>query len=475
VQFAQGINRVIGGGKELYALNDFTGTLYRVLLSDTQATLQALCVLDFAFDNMSGDDVYVMQALIVNEELYVILNETMYCFDKATGVRSSAKAQGLLDILSYREGQMLLLEEINAFEAAVYVYEPSTYARTKIDTGSVKEIEQIFYDKTNDRILLYTGSKIIALMDSGAQMTVGYWPSQDSSATLIVLDHGKMAVLDGDLRIMDITEQAPLKKMLDVASSYLSFDEYDFVNQHPELLLSRNVMSPDEILEMFSTQMTIHSSEYDVFEIPVGPSLDNILGKGFYVPLEASPEVTDLLHTLHPFITEKILPNGHIGALPVYLRNQTASYSQYALAQLGIDPNEMPKTYAEFLEFCLVFDETYGDIARDKGITLFADSLFSISFSLAEQITQCYYKLICSDVQLALDKEADLAALFDMLKQLRNMEQIETMVGEPYEPPIRDGHNPPMRYRANAEPDYLFTINGSVLPDSRHYSIGELE
>jgi hypothetical protein len=257
MQFAQGINRVIGGGKELYALNDFTGTLYRVLLSDTQATLQALCVLDFAFDNMSGDDVYVMQALIVNEELYVILNETMYCFDKATGVRSSAKAQGLLDILSYREGQMLLLEEINAFEAAVYVYEPSTNARTKIDTGSVKEIEQIFYDKTNDRILLYTGSRIIALMDSGAQMTVGYWPSQDSSATLIVLDHGKMAVLDGDLRIMDITEQAPPKKMLNVASSYLSFDEYDFVNQHQELLLSRNVMSPDEILEMFATQMTI--------------------------------------------------------------------------------------------------------------------------------------------------------------------------------------------------------------------------
>ncbi len=484
-QFAQGINRVIGDGNALYALNDFTGTLYRVLLSDTQATLQALCVLDFVFDNMSGDDVYVTQALIVNEELYVILNETMYCFDKETGARSSAKAYSLLDMLPYRKGQMLLLEEINAFDRAVYTYEPSTNARTKIDTGAIKEIDQIFYDKANDRIILYSDSKIIALMDSGAQMTVGYWPSQDYGVTLMVLDHGKMAVFDGNLRIMDISEQAPPQMMLIVASSYLSFDEYDFVNQHPEVLFSRNVMSPDEILEMFSTQMTIRSSEYDVFEIPVGPSLDNILEKGFYVPLEASPEVMDLLQTLHPFIAEKILQDGHIGALPVHLGNQTASYSQYALAQLGIDPNEMPKSYAEFLEFCLAFDEKYGDVARNKGITLFADSLltagysvadslFTISFSLAEQITQCYYKLICSDAQLALDKEAELAALFDMLKSLRNMKQAETLVGEAYEPPTRDGHNPPMRYRANAEPNYLFTVTGSVLPDSRHYSVREL-
>jgi hypothetical protein len=437
-QFAQGINRVIGGGKELYALNDFTGTLYRVALSGERATLQAQCILDFAFDNIPGDDVYVTQALIVNEELYVILNETLYCFDKETGARSSAKAHDLLDMLPYREGQMLLHEEINAFESAVYTYDPSANVRTKINTGAIKEIEQIFYDKANDRILLYSDSKIIALMDNGAQMTVGYWPSQDLSATLMVLDRGKMAVFDGNLRIMDITEQVPPQTMLKVASSYLYIDEYDFSKQHPEVLFSRNVIGPDEMLKMFSAQMTIRSSECDVFEIPIGPILYNILEKGFYVPLDELPEVADLPKALHPHIAEEIVYNGHIGALPVHIGNKTVSYSQYALTQLGIDPNEIPKTYAELLEFCLAFDEKYGDVARNKGITLFArnlmmagsslsDSLFTISNSLAEQITQCYYKLICSDAQLALGKEAELASLFDILKRLRNFKQAGSM------------------------------------------------
>lgn len=484
-QFVQGINLLIGGGKELYALNDFTGTLYRVALSAERAAMHAQCILDLAFDDIPGDDVYVSQALIVNEELFVILNETLYCFDKETGARSSAKLHGLLDMQPYREGQMLLLEKINIFESAVYTYDPAANVHTKINTGTIKEIDQIFYDKANDRIVLYSGSKIIALMDNGAQMTVSYWPSQDSIAALMALDHGRMAVYDGHLHIMDITDQAPPQKILKVVSSYLAFDEFDFTNQHPEVLFNRNVTSPDEILKMFSSQMTIRSSECDVFEIPIGPSLHNILEKGYYVPLEELPGVGDLPQALHPFIAEEILYDSHIGALPVHIGNQTVAYSQYAFAQLGIDPNDMPKTYAEFLEFCLAFDEKYGDAARNKDITLFAgssltagnsvaDSLFSISSSLAEQITQCYYKLICSDAQLALGKEAELAALFDMLKSLRNKIQTETLIGEAYEPPVRDGHNPPMRYRVNAEPDYLFTVTGSVLPDSRLYCVREL-
>ena len=485
VRFAQGINRLIGGGKELYALNDFTGTLYHVALSGERATMQALCILDFAFDDVPGDDVYVTQALIVNEELYVILNETLYCFDKETGVRSSAKAHGLLDMQPYREGQMLLHEYINLFESAVYTYDPGENVQTKINTGAVKEIERIFYDKANDRILVYSDSKIIALMDNGAQMTVGYWPLQDLSATLMALDHGRMAICDGQLRIMDITDQVQPQKMLKIASSYLYIDEFDFSKQHPDVLFTRNVIGPDVMLNLFSSQMTIRSSEYDVFEIPIGPSLYNILEKGYYMPLEELREASDMTRALHPFIAEKILVDGHIGALPVHIGNQTVSYSQYALAQLGIDPNEMPQTYAQLLKFCLAYDETYGDAARDKGITLFAgslrmtgsslsDSLFTITNFLAEQITQSYYKLICADAPLALGKEAELASLYEMLKVIRNMKQTETLIGEAYEPPTRDGHNPPMRYLANAEPDYLFTVTGSVLPDSRHYSVREL-
>ena len=45
----------------------------------------------------------------------------------------------------------------------------------------------------------------------------------------------------------------------------------------------------------------------------------------------------------------------------------TLGYSQYALDQLGLTPEDMPSTYMEFLDFLIDWDERVGEAALRAG------------------------------------------------------------------------------------------------------------
>lgn len=469
---ARGISRVVPGGESLYALNDMTGALYRLSLSDGQAELNAACFLDLKLEDVPGTETYVEQALIVDGELLVIVSWTLYGFDMQTGARTQAKAWDVKDIQPYRGGKALLL----GWDGAVSAYDPRTGKSDRIDTGAIKDIDRVFYDSTNDRIIVCADSRLTALLADGAQLTVGHWQPRIAS-WMATLPGGQMAVHifgSRELRILDISRAVPDKKHLHIASAGWQADESGFVGLYPEILLRVASLEPEKMRALFSQQMTVASAAYDIYEIALGRELQHILEKGYAVPLQSSTQTDAFFSAVHPFVAQRVIVNGQACALPVHLENQTVAYSRHALAQLGIAPEELPGTYLAFLDFCLAFNEKYGDAAREKGVSLFAQELLTVSFDLGGQIAAGYYQLFTDDLQAARAHEKDFAALIGRLARLRKMAPDAVVVGAPYEPPVFQTHNPPMRYRVNAEPDYLFTVTASALPDSRHYVAQEL-
>lgn len=469
------IDQLIVDGSQLYALDTTSGALFSITLTDGEAILHMQCQLDLKFDDSSTDVSLIYKAIASNGTLAAIIDGTLYFYNMETGIRSDAKAFGVWDILPYGTEQLLLAIKKSYDESTVHIYDMNSSRLSQIATGTISKIDEIFYDQTNNRIVLYAENKMTALLADGTQMTVGYWPLQNRTVKIRAISDGRMLFFDGTtLYTRDISSEVPEQKILHVAANHLTFDEEAFAKQYPDVLFSRIVMGADEARETFIDHMAIASSQYDVFEMPIGQSLSSILNKKYSVPLDTIAEVDSFVQSLHPFIVDAMAYGDNVNALPVHIGNETLAYSQYVLEELGIDSSDVPQTYSEFLTFCLSFDAAYGDVARDKGITLFANDLFTISFILADQINAGYYQMICTNPEEAAAKEKELADIFALLKQLRNLKALDVYVGEPYEPAIRKGFNPPMRYQANSEPNYLFTVTGSVVPNCRHFVPREL-
>ncbi len=478
---ASGVNLLAASGEDLYALNFETGALYAVEPAARQATMSGLCWLDYTFEDPTENGPYIHKAAVLNGQLYALMDRnkesysTLYRFDMHTGARSAPLASDISDISPYRDGQLLLLKVHNLYgEGSVLALNPETGEEQALDTRIANGILDILYDHVLDRVILFVGNEIVALLEDGSKSVVGYWPQQNYVRLFSILPSGKLAIVYKGVELMDISAAAPVRRELKVAVSNLGIDEFRFVSEHPQILFDHRTIYPHQVQELFATQMTIASPEYDVLELPLGPVLDNAVEKGYFIPLDATEQLKERMGKLYPFIAQKLTSGETIAALPVSINNQTPAYSRYAASRLGITEAELPKTYGEFIAFCLGFDETYGLKAHEEGITLFAISPSSASNALMDQLIGGYCALVQADEEAALGKEAELGALLEGVKQLRSLPPGAPITGRPYEPPVLNGHNPPRRYRVNATPDYLFTLTATVLPGGRHMAGHEL-
>lgn len=478
-QSAAGVNLLAGGGDDLYALNLETGALYSVNIMAKQAARNALCWLDYRFEDPTVNGPYLHKAFVLGGQLYALMTRndesdcTLYCFDMKTGARSSPLETGIWDMAPYRGGQLLLLMSSGlSGKGSALVFSPETGEMQTLDTGKLSGISDVLYDQVLDRAIFFVGNEIVALFEDGSTTVVGYWPKQNYRRMFFILPSGKLAIVDKSVELMDVSAEAAIRKELKVAADYIDFDDFQFTQVHPEILFDQPFVEPFGIQDLFATQITTASPEYDVFKLPLGTVLDSAVEKGYYIPLDVTDKLNERLRAIYPFAAEKLVTGDKIAALPVSIDNQTLAYSRYAASRLGINEAELPTTYGELIAFCLSFDEKYGLLAHEKGITLFAVN--NIRTVLTDQLIGGYCELIKKDEKAGRFREAELGSLLDGVKQLQTLPDGAPIIGRSYEPPQLSGHNPPMRYRVNAEPDYLFTLTATVLPGGRHFVRREL-
>ena len=470
---ARGINRLDTDGTTLYGTNITTGALYRVAILEDTAELHAQCMLDFAAEDKAANYPLLFDIAFCGGKAYASISwgsdgadHGLYAFDLATGSRTLTDVKDpVFEIEAYHPGQLLLIKENMPGVRSISVYDTATQEQHTMFQESMKgigkDISDMLYDVKNDRIIIQSVNRIMALLNDGTTKTVNHFQQRWYTGRA-VLPSGAMAIADSEVFIRDIDTEKEPPTPLRVACNSLGDVEFSYESENPELLLSIESMNPEKAEELFIRQMNIASSDIDIYEIPIGMVLENAVSKGYYTPLEGSPAIAQRAAHLYPFLSDKMMDGMHIAALPRQLEHRTVAYSKYAMAQLGLTEEDLPKTLAGFMDFCAKWEESYGEIAYEKGISLFEVSSAQVRSNLLHQIMGQYFSLADADLQSALDKQDVLVTILEKLKQMISSLSKQAPPAEPFEPTSR--------YSVDATPSYLFSLHASSDPGRRNFT-----
>ncbi len=255
-------------------------------------------------------------------------------------------------------------------------------------------------------------------------------------------------------------------KPLQIACNYLDASLlWDYAKTYPEAVVNHISVLGTQAASLFAEQMNTQSDEIDIFELPVGATTQRAFKKGYYYPLNKAPVISKKISSYHSFFQKTAMNGNDIAAIPKTVEQRGLAYSQYALEQLELRPEDIPTTYEGMLDFLSAWDERVGNIAAQKEITPFGVSNLEIKTEWFNMFLDQYYALLEEAPEKMDAYKAELAVLLDKLTLVCNSMPPGTGGG-----PIMPTGEPFTQYRVNEQPSYLFTLNGSFHPGRRSFS-----
>lgn len=477
------VNLLFSDGEALYGLNELNGSLYRVDIAQDGARLCGLSQLDFFSDVGQAGLPSVRSGAICGESLYLLMGLTdggtqasLYRFDMVTGARSPVDVQSdVAEIARYRDGHLLLLEALPDERWRITDFDPAAetfvtlYASEDLNMA-VGSVSGLLYDPWRDRVLVESAEELLAFSAGNACEVVAYLPHLSFGGRALAQDGRLLLLQDQAIYALSTLPQAQLKPLTISCDYPESWIEREFAQAHPQIAVKYRQTSSYDALALFAQHMTLKSDEMDIFELPAGHDTRRALEKGYYTPLNGSPLLRERTEACQPFFHETVMHGDEIAAVMRNVSQFTLGYSQYALDQLGLTPEDMPSTYMELLDFLIDWDERVGEAALRAGITPFGDGLDIDSFkaTLFSRLREQYYTLMAQDASAIPRYEADLAQLLDKLT-LACASIPESSPQVPY----GDMNERFATTRLNSEPSYLFSVYASFHPGRRLYSNGE--
>lgn len=152
------------------------------------------------------------------------------------------------------------------------------------------------------------------------------------------------------LRIMDSSDSTQERRKV--------FNE-EFMERHPEIKIEYTMLSGDQLTQTLTTAIKSGDAP-DLFQLPSGVKLSTAVSEGWYQPMTdyLSQEFIDSFEvgSLNEGVTTL---DGEIYALPeaANIVNSLMFYNKDIFEECGLDPENPPETWSEFLEACRVITE----------------------------------------------------------------------------------------------------------------------
>ena len=479
------IDMIFSDGKVIYGVNELNGTLYRVDIIGNEATLHAIARLDF-FSGVEKECMpSIRSGVACNGSLYLLMSlaaeeawPSVYRFDMVTGTRDPVKGKGtIVEIARYRDGHLLLLEEISDSQWQVTDFDAVTGACSPLFESDKLNITSenvlgLLYDSWRDRILIQADKELLTFVSETSCEVVAYLPPIWSYCRAIGEDGLLLLLKDQSIYALSTLRKKQLSKPLQVACvDYLEdFMDVGFAEAYPDIVVKHRQVYGDEVLSLLAEQITLQSDEIDIFEVPIGSVSQKAIEKGYYKPLNASEPIREKMNTYRPFFQQVAMKGSDIAGIPRMAEQYILAYSEYALAQLGLTAADMPSSFMELLDFLLVWDERVGDAAQQAEITPFGDGLTNeqLKVVLSNTIMDQYYTLIENDASAISLYEAELADLLDKLSLV-----CATIPQSPEKAPYVTTNERFQHIQVNDQPSYLFSVYGSFHPGRRNFSNAE--
>ena len=478
------IDMLFWDGTALYGVNELNGALYRVEIVENEATLHAIAMLDF-FSGVEKECMpSIRSGVACNGSLYLLMSlaaeeawPSVYRFDMVTGTRDPVKGKGtIVEIARYRDGHLLLLEEISDSQWQVTDFDAVTGACSPLFESDKLNITSenvlgLLYDSWRDRILIQADKELLTFVSETSCEVVAYLPPIWFDGRAIT-ENGLLLLLENQsIRALSTLQEKQLPKTLQVVCNDLeAWMDKGFSEAYPNIAVKYRQIYEDEAVSLLAEQITIQSEEIDIFEVPIGSAAQKAIEKGYYYPLNQSESIAEKMNVYRPFFQQIAMKGSDIAAIPRMAEQYTLAYSEYATTKLGLTISDMPTTFVELMDFLLEWDDRVGDVAQEAEITPFGDGLTNMQVKavLFRMLKDQYYILMKKDASAIPLYEEELADLLDKLSLA-----CASIPQAPERVSYVATNERFQHIQMNDRPSYLFSVYSSFHPGRRNFSNAE--
>lgn len=135
-------------------------------------------------------------------------------------------------------------------------------------------------------------------------------------------------------------------------------DYKQFISAHPDTELKFKSLIDKDVSEQFVQDMITRNGEADIYVIDDANLLGAIKRKGYFYDLAQDEYIKERFKHMYEPFREAFMQGEAIAALPKELYFECMSYDKDIIKQFGFT---LPKTYEEYLDFCLNWYEKYQD------------------------------------------------------------------------------------------------------------------
>lgn len=301
---------------------------------------------------------------------------------KLDGSNSVVDIEDPYMITPYKDGQLLV--ETYSYEGggmSLCVYDPESESVTTLiaPDSNADQLYGIAYSSETDRLFYLQNGYIMAAenCDIANAQQVGQLSSNYYSDAAGLLMPGDFYVyITYDVTCVRNTdpEALPSETISVMNANYTGAvvsAYYSFGNTHPDtgVVISNGGMSDDEIIEA----MMNRDSSVDIYSLGVDmQAYDSLFNRGYIAELNDSQLLTEAVEKMYPGVREVLEKDGKLLAIPTGLYGDTLGFNADAFEKLGVNREEIPDNWPEFLELLKGLE---GQLPDDGSVTLFSGEI----------------------------------------------------------------------------------------------------
>ncbi len=474
------IHRLISSDGRLWALNTTTGALYEIVMENGQPQLLGRLLLDFLCPEEGLYWPSVSEIVAVGNQLLVDVQYSLkypdlsyvwsgqeknflFSYNLTDGTRTVVDNEALRKALYPKHGGASLLP-CDAQRVVVCTF--SGYESTDVSLALYNVAEDTLepwaggvISSTDSNITVLaiepetqtvyvTENGLLYAMETGGKKTLVGAVAKDTRSTVLANREELVTLGTGELwvhRVTDPVDISTLSVMGEEDAGRLLTMSGQYQLENPNVAVFPSKPYRHTIHECFVLDMSSRSGSEDVYELPIGTEINQIIGqKGYSAAIAIDPSFAE---RLLPHIREQCVDNGRLIALPLTLTQQTFAYNPEVAQRLGV--TDIPTTWEELTQFIVDWQARYAALAEKEGVYLFGSSPQQTRTALVLRLYKEYVAYCLTHETLPDGLRESVIAMLETFDQVASL----------YDAPAQE-----LQFGAA---EALFTLNGSFLPGER--------
>ncbi len=402
------LSKFVTDGTTLYGLNRHNGMLFPLSFANGEVTYGEPIQLEWdGFDNGADSDSYVDISKVVmsDDSIYAMVRRDnnyskpdLYCFEKATGKRSSFTVDYAQDIATYKDGKLLalILNYDNAYPTdgsdpvmpSFAVVNPVDGSVTPVGNFDSINVFGLVYRQDTDTLYYSEDNKLMAMPGLANPAQVGYIPANNMSNVDVGLLSGGSYVLNTwNALLVRSTDPKDLPTTtLRVYNGYMDDAATAFLVQNPQTAVTFNQSTSFSTTEELAQAMASADSSFDVYNVNLSyDDFARLMSKGYCLDLSAAPSLTEKLSKLYPFLLKGIQSNGVYYAVPTQVYAYGLSTAPDVWKDAGLE-DKIPTSYMGLMDFLDWWvnegADEHPDLQLMSNVTDFRQTLFQLALDL---------------------------------------------------------------------------------------------